>query len=162
MTPYVAVLFLVFCLAFPVYTPEAQEGAGSESQDANQNLTTLADKQHALAAHLKSARELRQANDLLKAAQHLNEAGQLQLKLNLPDEALNTFHDSLALAERTGDPVVKVDALRGLSAVHLRSRTYREALPLIQQAIAISEQNNYVQGRAEALSETVTALFVLT
>lgn len=151
MRLHVALLLTVFCLAFPVYAPEAQDGAAGEPQEAIENLTTVAARQEALAAYLKSARELRQNNDLRKAAQLLNQAGQLQLKLNLPDEALVTFNESRALADQANDPFAEVDALSGAAAFYLRSRTYRDALPLIQQAISISEQNNYIQGQAEAL-----------
>ena len=150
MKLYVALLLSVLCLAFPAYAPEAQDTAG-ESQDAIENLTTVAARQEALAARLKSARELQQAKDLLKAAQALNEAGRLQLRLNLPDEALATFQESLALTDQVNDPVAKVDALNGAAAAHLHSARPKDAMPLSQQAITISEQNNYVAGRAEAL-----------
>lgn len=150
MKLYVALLLSVLCLAFPAYAPEAQDTAG-ESQDAIDNLTTVAARQEALAERLKSAREFQQANDLTKAAQLLNEAGRLQLKLNLPKEALATFQESLKLTDQIHNPVAKVDALNGAGAACLHSAKAQDALPYIQNAIATSEQNNYVFGRAEAL-----------
>ena len=146
----VALLLAVLCLAFPAHAPEPQDKTVSEAQDAPENLT-IAASQHALAARLKSAREQIQANDLLKAIQSLNQAGRLQLKLNLPDEALTTFQESLTLADRIGNALAKVDALNGLAAAHIHSGKFDLALPIAQQAIRIGEQNNYVRGRAEAL-----------
>ena len=150
MKLYVALLFSVLCLAFPTYAPETQDTAG-ESQDAIENLTTVAARQEALAARLKSALEFQQANDLVKAAQLLNEAGRLQLKLNLPEEALATFKESLTLTDQVHNPVAKVDALNGAGAAHLHSARPQDAMPFIQKAITTSEQNNYLFGRAEAL-----------
>jgi CHAT domain-containing protein len=147
----VALLLSVLCLALPAHAPEPQDKTAGDSQDATENLTSVAARQEALAAHLKSARELRQANDPLKAAQSLNQAGRLQLKLNLPDEALATFQESLALAEQSANALAKVDALNGLAATHIHSGKFDLALPLVQEAISIGEQNNYVRGRAEAL-----------
>ena len=150
MKCYVALLFSVLCLAFPTYAPETQDTA-AESQDAIEKLITVPARQEALAERLKYARELLEANDLLKAAQVLNEAGRLQLRLNLPDDALATFQQSLTLTDQVNNPVAKVDALNGAAAAHLHSARPQDASPLIQQAITISEQNNYVAGRAEGL-----------
>ena len=147
----VALLLSVLCLAFPAHAPEAQDTTASESQDAIENLTTVAARQQALAEYLNSAREQREANELLKAAQSLNQAGRLQLKLNLPDDALATFQESLTLADQIGNPTARVDALNGLGAAYIHLGKHPDAIPLVQQAISISEQNNYQRGRAEGL-----------
>lgn len=150
MKLYVVLFVLLVSLAFPVYAPEAQDTAGG-SQDPIDDLTTVTARQEALAVRLKSARELREATDLLKAAQVLNEAGRLQLKLNLPQESLATFQESLALIDQVENKTARVDALNGAAAAYLHSGKYEDARPLIQQAITASEQNNYVLGRAEAM-----------
>src|SRR5215207_9571695 len=151
MKLFVALLLSVLCLALPAYAPDAQDKATGESQDSTENLTTVAAREQALAARLKSARELRQANDLLKAVQSLNQAGRLQLKLNQPDEALATFKESLTLTNQLRHPAAKVDALNGVVAAHLHSGKFPLAMRVAQQSITIAEQNNYVRGRAEAL-----------
>jgi CHAT domain-containing protein len=149
--PCVALLICVFCLAFPAYAPEAQDRAGGEPQPPIEDLTTLQSRQHALAVHLKAAREHENAKDLLKAARELNTAGYLQLQLFLPAEALLTFRQNLKLADQTKDPVARVDALNGIAAAYLHDGKYKEATPALEQAVAISEQNNYREGHAEAL-----------
>ena len=148
---YVALLVVVLCLAFPVHAPEAQDTGAGASQDDIESLTTVAARQEALDKYLKSAEELRQANELVKAAQALNLAGRLQLKLNRPTEALATFQDSFNLTDQVSHPLTKVDALNGLAATHLHSGKYLDAIPLTHQAIAISDGNNYPRGKGEAL-----------
>jgi len=86
MKLYVALLLSVSCLALTVYAPEAQDTGAGQPLDDIENLTTVAARQEALDKYLKSAEELRQANELVKAAQALNLAGRLQLKLNRPDD----------------------------------------------------------------------------
>ena len=143
-------LLSLFCLALPVNAPEAQDTTGG-SQDSIDDLTTVAARQEALATRLQTAHELIEAGNLARAAQVLNEAGRLQLKLNLPQEALATFQQSLNLADQVSAAVAKVDALNGAGASHLHSGKHEDATPLIQQAITISQQNNYLPGHAEAL-----------
>ena len=147
----VALLVTLFCLAFLTYAPKTQGGAAGESQEASEKLTTLAARKQALAARQKSANEARQSNDLPNLARHLSEAGHLQLQLNLPDDALATFQDNLTVADILGDPIAHVDALNGVVAAYLYSGKCDEATPFLQQAFTLSEQINYVPGRAEAL-----------
>ena len=138
---------LVFCFALPAYAPGAQDtSAGSQEE----NLTTVAEREQALSSLLTSAREV-ENTDLLKAVQLRNRAGRLQLKLNRPDEALTTFQENLKLADQLNDPVAKVDSLNGVAAAFLHASKYRDAIPLLEQAGTVAEQNNYPQGRAEAL-----------
>ena len=129
----------------------SREPAPAESQDDIENLTTVAARKEALDEYLKSARELREANELIKAAHALNQAGRLQLKLNLPNDALGTFKDSLTLTDQVSHPATKAEALNGLAATHLYSGKFLDAIPLAHQAITISDDNNYPRGKAEAL-----------
>lgn len=149
MKLFVALLITVFCLAFSGYVPETQDNTG-ESQETTKNITTGAVRKQALADRLKSARESRQSNDLHKAARLLNEAGHLQLQLNLPDAALATFQENLELARQL-DTVAHVDALNGVGAAYVYSGKYDEATPSLNQALELSEGNKYVAGRAETL-----------
>lgn len=143
---------IVICFASLVYAPRDRVSAISqESQETDENLTTVAAREQALAAHLTSAHELRGANELLKAAEQLNLAGHLQLRLYRPAEALRTFQENLNLANQTGDPRAKVDALNGLGAAYAHVGNHKEAIPALKQALKLSEQNNYLEGRAHAL-----------
>jgi CHAT domain-containing protein len=151
MKLFVRLLIPVFCLAFSVYAPEAQDRPAGEPQEVDQNLTTVAAMQEALAAHLESAREARKANEFLNAVRFLNRAGHLQLRLSLPQEALGRFQESLKLTEQLNEPAAKVDALNGVAAALLHISKYPDAIPLLEEAGRISEQHNYPQGRAEAL-----------
>ena len=144
-------LISLFCLAFLVHAPEAQDRPGDVSEESIENLTTVPSRQQALTALLKSAQESRQSGELLKAAHALNKAGHLQLLLFLPDEALLTFEDNLKLANQVSDPAAKVDALNGAGAAYVHVGDYKKAIPLLEPAIALAQQNNYVAGRAEGL-----------
>jgi len=151
MRLYVRLLISVFCLAFLVYALEAQDRPSTVSEEPIENLTTLTARQQALEALLKSAQELRQSGELLAAAQALNKAGHLQLILSLPNEALLTFEYNRKLADQVNDPAAKVDALNGVGAAYVHVGDYENAIPLLQKAITIAEQNNYLAGRAEGL-----------
>ena len=151
MKLYVRFLTSVFCLAFLVYAPGAQDRCAGQAEEPNGELATVAARQQAVATLLKSARKLQQGNEFLKAAQLLNEAGHLQLQLYLPDKALLTFEESSKVADKSEDPNVKVDALNGIGATYVHVGKYKNAIPVLEQALAIEKQNNYVAGRAEAL-----------
>jgi CHAT domain-containing protein/Flp pilus assembly protein TadD len=151
MKLYVRLLTLGFCLAFLVYVLEAQDRPAGQAEEPTEELATVEARRQALATFLNSARKLRQANEFVKAAQLLNQAGYLQLRLYLPDKALLTFQQNLKVAEQSNDPAVKVDALNGIGAAYLHTGDYKNATPAIEQALALEKQNNYVAGRAEAL-----------
>jgi CHAT domain-containing protein len=146
-----ALLICVFCLAFPAYAPEAQDRVSGESQPAGENLTSLAARQEALAAHLKAARDYENAKEFLKAARELNKAGHLQLQVYEPAEALLTFQQNLKLADKIKDAVARVDALNGIAAAYLHNGQYKNATPALEQSVAIAEPNGYREGHAEAL-----------
>ncbi len=142
---------IVVCFASLVYAPGYRVGAiAQESRETDENLTTVAAREQSLAAHLKSAEELLGANELLKAAEQLNLAGYLQLRLYRPAEALTTFQESFNLADQAGDPTAKVDALNGIGAAHIHVGNYKAAIPALEQALKLSEQTSYPEGRAQA------------
>ena len=142
---------VVFCLVFPAYAPEASDKGGLSARAARQQPATLAARKETLNTLLSTAGKLRRANDTQKAVQTLNEAGHLQLDLSLNKEAITTFQQSEALLDQGTDPVTRVDTLNGLASAYLALDKYDEAKPLVEQAHTISEQNNYLAGKAEAL-----------
>lgn len=142
---------IVFGLVFPVYVPEASNSAGVPARETKQQSATIAARKQTLNTLLSTAGQLRRANDIKKTVQTLNEAGHLQLDLNLPKEALATFQQSQALLDQDTDPTTTVDTLNGLASARLALNQYSDAQPLLEQARTISEQNNYPAGKAEAL-----------
>src|SRR5690242_3149717 len=128
---------IVFCLVFPVYVPEASNSAGVPARETKQQSATIAARKQTLNALLSTAGKLRRANDTIKAVQTLNEAGHLQLDLNLTKDALATFQQSKALLDQDADPVTTVDTLNGLASAHLAVNNYSEAQPLLEQARTI-------------------------
>jgi CHAT domain-containing protein len=142
---------VVFCLVFPAYAPEASDKGGLPARPAKQQPATLAARKETLNTLLSTAGKLRRANDTQKAVQTLNEAGHLQLDLNLNKEALTTFQQSHALLDQGTDQVTTVDTLNGLASAYLAVDNYAEAKLLVESARTISEQNNYPAGKAEAL-----------
>src|ERR1044072_8820449 len=142
---------IVFCLVLPVHRPEASNNPGVPARATKQPSATTAARKQTLNTLLSTAGQHRRANDTLKAVQTLNEAGRLQLDLNLPKDALVTFQQSEALLDQGSDPVTTVDTLNGLASAHLAVNAYGQAQPLLEQARTISEQNNYPAGKVEAL-----------
>jgi CHAT domain-containing protein len=141
---------LLICIWLSVSAPQAQND-DVLSRQADESATTTEERQRSLATLLTAASQFRDSGEALKAARFLNRAGRLQLKLNSPQDALATFQDALTILKQTPDPTIHVDSLNGMSAVYNRLSNCDEAQTFLQQAIALSEQNNYVAGKAEAL-----------
>ena len=148
---YFSLPIALFCLVFPVYAPEASDNASLPARESKQKSATIAARKQTLSSLLSAAGELRRANDTKKAIQTLNEAGHLQLDLSQPNEALTTFQQSSALLDQDVDPVIRVDTLNGLAAAHNALNQYSQAIPLLNDARTMSDQNNYPAGKAEAL-----------
>src|SRR4051794_23984955 len=118
---------VVFCLVFPVHAPEASDNAPVPAHATKQPSATVAAKKQTLNTLLSTAGQFRRAHDTSKAVQTLNEAGRLQLDLNLSKEALLTFQQSRVLLDQDTNPVDTVDTLNGLASAYLAVDKYEDA-----------------------------------
>ncbi|MDX6694575.1 MAG: hypothetical protein QOF02_2178 [Blastocatellia bacterium] len=143
-------LILVFILSCAA-SLRAQNDNDVLSRDGDESATTKDERQSALAILSTAARQSRSAGEAAKAARFLNRVGRLQLQLALPQDALVTYQDALTSIKRTPDPTVYIDTLNGLGAAHNRLSNCEQAEVFLRRAIALSESNAYVAGKAEAL-----------
>jgi CHAT domain-containing protein/tetratricopeptide (TPR) repeat protein len=145
-------LILAFCLVLPASGPRAQEEeANAAEREADESATSVEARQRALTTLLEDARRLRNGGKMPEAARALNRAGRFHLKLNLPEDALATFQEALTITRETPHAALNIDSLNGLGAAYNRLSKCAEAQTFLQQAITLSEQNNYPAGKAEAL-----------
>lgn len=151
MRIYVRLLIVAFCFVVSGQTPETSETVAVPPPETTQKSATFAAKKQMLATLLSSADGLRQSKDTHQAVLTLNEAGHLQLDLNLTDEALVTFQRSQALLDQGIDSVTTVDTLNGLASVYVDLGKCADAQPLLAEAGTKSDQINYPEGKAEAL-----------
>lgn len=120
-------------------------------RDGDESAITLAQRQQVLTTLLTAAQQLRNAGESGKAAALMNRAGRLQLRISLPEQALDTYQQASSLSDATISPTTYIDSLNGISAAQDQLRKCDEAQPRLQQAIALSEQHGYVEGKAAAL-----------
>ncbi len=144
------ILLLLSCLLLAASSPQAQNEDVLARED-DESATTTEERQRALETLLTASRQFRDSGDALKAARFLNRAGRLQLNLNLPDDAVATYQEALAILTQTPDPTINIDSLNGLGTAYIHLSERDKAQNLLQQAIALSEQSGYIAGKAEAL-----------
>lgn len=144
-------LLLLLCISWPASALQAQDEDLLARED-DESATTTEERERTLASLLTAARQLRNTGETLRAARVLNRAGRLQLKLSLPQDALASYQDALTILKRRPDAPIQVDSLNGLGAAYSHlSKCVDKAQPVLQQAIDLSTQTNYVAGKAEAL-----------
>lgn len=152
---YARLAIVILCFVLSVSAPTGSGNAGAPVRESArtsvEQATTLTAKKETLRQLLTTAGKLRRANDARQAVLTLNEAGRLQLDLNLKPEALRTFKESQALLDHHADAVTTVNTLNGLASAYVELDQYKKAKPILDQARTISEQNNYPAGKAEAL-----------
>jgi tetratricopeptide (TPR) repeat protein len=153
MSIYLRLLIVVFCLSVPVRAPDTPDKPADPQPESRKKAATVAEKKQTLSALLSSANNLRRSSERQKAVLALNEAGHLQLDLSMPHNALETFQQSRALVEslQGTDPITTIDTLNGLASAYVAVTDCKQAVPLLEDARASSEQNNYPAGKAEAL-----------
>ena len=144
------ILLLMLYLLLPVSAPQAQD-EDILTRESDESATTTEERERSLMTLLAAARQSRDEGEILKAARFLNRAGRLQLMLNLAEDALATYQDALAILKQTPDLTISVDSLIGLGSAHSYLSRCDKAQAFLQQAIAVSEQNGYIAGKAEAL-----------
>lgn len=146
-----SLLVLAFCFACPALCIQAQQNEKTLTNEDDARITGVAARKNAVADLLSTGNRFRDAGENVKAARAWNRAGRFQLQLSEPDQAAETYRNALRVLGRTGDPEMFVDALNGLASVYKHSTNCGKAEPLLARAIAISERNSYVEGKAEAL-----------
>jgi len=144
------ILLLTVSILLSASAPQAQN-EDVLAREGDEGATTAEERERSLATLLAAAQQFRSAGDALKAARFLNRASRLQLKLNLPQDAIATCQDALSILKQTPDPTVNIDILNALGAAYNHLSQCGEAQTFLQQGIALSERNNYVAGKAEAL-----------
>ncbi|HJP90738.1 MAG TPA: CHAT domain-containing tetratricopeptide repeat protein [Pyrinomonadaceae bacterium] len=146
------VLLLAICFVWPCVRLQAQESAKAQIDEDDARLTSVAQRKEAVANLLTTGNQFRDAGDALNAARAWNRAGRIQLQLIQPDDAIVTHHNALQILRQTSDPQTRVDNLNGLANIYKYLNKCDKAAPLLNQAIRLSEQSAYVEGRAEALT----------
>lgn len=144
------ILPLMLYLLLPASAPHAQH-EDVLTRESDESATTREERERSLMTLLTAARQWRDAGEALKAARFLNRAGRLQLLLNLSQDAIATYQQALTILNQTLDPMINVDSLNGLGSVYQHLSKCDEAQAFVQRAIALSEQNGYIAGKAQAL-----------
>jgi tetratricopeptide (TPR) repeat protein len=121
------------------------------AREDDERVTTTEERERTLASLVAAASRLRNTGETLRAARALNRAGRLQLKLSLPQDALASYREALAILKRTPDTTAEVESLNGLGATYSHLSRCTEAQAVIQRAIDLSRQNRFIEGEAEAL-----------
>lgn len=144
-------LIAAFCLLWPAFAlhPQGEAKAFTDEEDAR--VATVSARQNAVTDSLTAGDRFHNAGDNVKAAGEWNRAGRFQLKLNKPEEAIATFQRALDALATKPDPRTRVDSLNGLARAYERAGEPDKATPRVEQAIALSDKINYVEGKAEAL-----------
>lgn len=142
---------MVFASVLSPSSSHATQDEDILARESDERATTTDDRQHALATLLAAADQSRRAGELLQAARYMNRAGRLQLGLNLPQDGLKTYQDALSVLKQAPDQQTKADSLNGVGAAYIDLGKCDQAQDFFRQAVALSEQNDYVAGKAEAL-----------
>ena len=145
------IITLTFCLVLPTVALRAQEDNKALTDEEDARVATVAARQNAVTNLLASGDQFRGSGDNVKAARAWNRAGRFQLMLNTPDDAIATYHKALDALGNTSDVQTRIDSLNGLAAVYKYQDKFSEANSALEQAIALSDRNGYVAGKAEAL-----------
>jgi len=144
-------LILLVVLAFLWQPAPPSQSEDILSREGDESATTTDERRLALATLVEAAEGYRHAGEPLRAARLLNRAARLQIRLNLPHEAVATYHDALTVLSQAPDPPTRADSLNGLAEAYAYLDRCDEAQAQLRQAITLSEEAGYLAGKAEAL-----------
>jgi len=144
-------LIILVCVVWPTVAAQAPENEKVSTDLEDARVATVVARQNAVTNLQTSASQLHEAGEEVKAARAWNRVGRFQLRLNKPDEALAAYRQALDLLQTNPDPKTHVDSLNGLADVYRQSSKCEEAEPLLDKAILLSDQNGYVEGKAQTL-----------
>jgi diguanylate cyclase (GGDEF)-like protein len=87
--------------------------------------------------------------DRIAMSKSINNLGQVQRKIGNYEKAIDHYQESLAM-KGTDDASGRTNTLVNLALVYKEMRDYEKALRLLEQALDIAKQSNYLQGQAFA------------
>ena len=147
---YLLFLSLMLCCA-EARVAQVQDPVAAETREADDRITTLAERQQAVKTLLAKVDELRHAGQSIEAARALNRVGHFQIRLFQKQEALVTFQQALKLLEQSPDTKTRIDSLNGLGESYRKLSQCGEAKTPLDEAITLSKQFGYKIGQAQAL-----------
>ncbi|HET8669311.1 MAG TPA: hypothetical protein VFM05_01435, partial [Candidatus Saccharimonadales bacterium] len=153
--PFLCVLLLV-CL-FAATPAQPEEWA--------RDLTTVELRKQALSQLTTEQAQLQAEGNNVALVKNINRIVEVHLMLSDFDAALAAANDARARAEQfrnSESAPLLVDTLTLVSRVYIRRDENRLALPLLQDALALSRNLQYLTGEAESLAEIGAANFELS
>src|ERR1041384_82725 len=141
------VLVLALGICFAVH---AQDDADADTLEADFAITTVEAQQRAVTELQSQSDALRTSGDLVQAARTLNRLGRLQIRMFALDKAVLTFKEALHLLDQQSDAKTRIDNLNGLASSYENLSKCDLAEPVLEEALTLSRQTNYIAGQAEA------------
>jgi hypothetical protein len=150
MMRHLPLLTLAFLLAV-ILSPQTQDAEDAQIIEEDYRVTSVAGRQRAVEDLLGNVAEFRKSGQLIEAARALNRVGRFRIRMSLVQDAVTTFQEALQLLEQQPDIKTQIDSLNGLAFSYGKLSKCELAEPSANQAITLSNQNNYVAGKAEGL-----------
>lgn len=147
-------LIVLLCLPLHVHpfaASDAKEIARQTAADANDRAVTFEERQESLKKLKEAVSLFLSAGEIVEAARVLNRIGRLQVLLNEPRDALDTYHRVLVLLKKTPAPEVEVDSLNGLGRSYVILQDLDRAEESLRRSLSLSEGSGYSLGKAQAL-----------
>lgn len=150
----VSVLIVLFCLLRNVPSfavSDAKELARQTAVAANDHALTFEERQDALKKLKEAVPLFLSSGEIVEAARVLNRIGSLEVLLNEPHDALDSYRRVLVLLKKTPNLEVEVDSLNGLGAGYVILQDLDRAEDTLRRSLSLSEGSGYSKGRAQAL-----------
>lgn len=139
---------LLFLYVLPVVSQVQNESVLSRPGD--ERARTREERERARDILLTAAREASNS-DPAQAAGFLNRAARLQFLLNSSQEALASYQSALTLLKPFPESTVRIDSLNGIAKIFVQLGKCDQTQTYIDRALLLSDRQQSVSGRAEAL-----------
>ena len=139
-------LLLLTCI-LPVVSLAQNESVLNRQSD--ESARTHEQREQARNILLDAARQLSHSEPA-KTAGFLNRAAHLQFRLNSSQEALASYQSALSILKPFPQSTIRVESLNGIAYVLIQLGKCDQATKYIKQALAVSDQQHFVSGRADA------------
>lgn len=153
LRPTILLAVLLGCVLSspPAKTAGEQESARPAAVTVDENAPSLEGRQEALKKLQDAAQKLLDAGESVEAARTLNRAGLMEVKLNSPKTAVDTYEKARALLKSSPSLEVEIDSLNGLAAAHLVLKNMDQVADLLDRSLVLCAQTAYPRGQAQAL-----------
>jgi len=142
---------VIFVFVLFAFLARAQDDPDAQIGEQDIRVSGVKEREQAVASLIAQSETHINAGQFVEAARTLNRVGRFQIRMAALDESVATYLKALTLLKQQPDVKTEIDSQAGLANAYVWKSKCELVEAPVKRAIELSDQINYVAGKADAL-----------